>query len=121
MPHAFLAVNPFNVMLQLHQSGQSIDSHFSFWLRAYCDPPVRTVSALIEKCPRLDWLYWFFEHSARLEYVDTILVLDIGLAVRPHLDKIKDGRNYTKIRAASPHAEGLRVLKAVLVKERFWP
>lgn len=117
MPHAVLAVNPFNVMLQLYQEGTALDRDFSFWLRSFRDPPIRTVEQLIEKCPRVDWLFWFLERAVRLEYIEADTVIVAGHAVHKHLARIASGECYTKLRGVDmPHTEGLRALREVLAR-----
>ena len=117
MAHALLVVNPFDVLLRLHQAGTEIDARFSFWLRSFRDPPIRTVRALIENCPRVDWLFWFLEQCVYLNLIDSLLVVDAGIAVRHHLELISSGGTYSARRNSEmPHTEGLKVLRAHLQK-----
>ncbi len=115
MAHALLTVNPFDVLLRLHQTGIKIDSNFSFWIRSFKDPPIRTTRALVENCPRVDWLFWYLEQCVYLNLIDSLLVVDAGIAVRHHLDLIVSGHTYSAVRNAEmPHTEGLRVLRVNL-------
>lgn len=117
MAHPLLTVNPFDVLLRLHQGGTKIDSNFSFWLRAFRDPPIRTTRALIENCPRVDWLLWYLEQCVYLNLIDSLLVVDAAMDVRHHLELISAGGTYSaKRNSEMPHTEGLKVLRANLQK-----
>ena len=115
MSKPFFSTNPFDVLLRLHQEGEQIDPNFSIWLRSFRHPPIRTVAALIEHCPRIDWLFWFLEQSAKHDLVARGLVINAGMLVRHHLDLIASGKTYTATRGSEmPHTEGLAVLRDFL-------
>jgi len=111
----FLRTNPFNVALRRHQDGRPFDPAFLFWLRSMQHPPIRTVAALVEYCPRVDWLLTFLEAATEDHLVSPALLLEATQAVSRHLGLIKDGRIYTADRGPlMPHTEGLAIIRRVL-------
>jgi hypothetical protein len=120
MPHRILKVNPFDVVLRLHQDGIPLNSDFTFWLRTFSHPPIRTIEALIAHCPRVDWLFWFLERLAHFDLVPKELVLRAGMSVDHHLTLIKRGDSYKHMRGVEmPHTEGLVVLRTILHEELY--
>jgi hypothetical protein len=118
MAHPVLALNPFDVLLRLHHREVDVDKDFSFWLRHYRDPPIRTVSALIDNCPRVDWLFWFLEQLVLIEQLESVIVIAAGHVVYRSLELIKEGRVYSRDRGpVMPHTEGLNALRAVLRRD----
>lgn len=89
----------------------AVPAGFEFWLRAYADPPIQTTRALLEYCPRIDWLLWVLDKAVAEGELPKTVLTHAKVIAAPYLKQAKDGRRST----AYPTFEGLKRVRPYLV------